>query len=587
MKTEKKVNIITAQHYLKMLNHFYNNRKNHEALKTTRNSSSYMNIKKTVNEMPYSIKPSLCSIPKDVSLHEIFVNMMNSSFKINGNKSIYLKMSEKDLEIRNYILNKIQLFLEKNGIQKKILCSIIFLYDILTIKNKEHQLLSTFEEISIGATLLILKFMCGKKKSFFILKNFSKIFLNDISQHNHNEIEINCLKLIGYYLSYASPISFMDIFFLNGIIFSNENLKTECSKIYELVIDIIGKIMIISNEYIKYNPLCLCACVVSYSRELYNLEKWPKILTQIFSVNFESFENIYSEFHDLIISTNNINKDNLKEKIIGHKITNSHINNELEDYKDEMKLHTSSSVVLQNIESSYKYKTPIKMENEKPKRFINIYYNNKFAFNKFITKNKNIINDMNIKSTKTRQFKKYYYNNSNDNEQNSNVRKIEEMEIKIPILNNKKNNSLTYIYGNKLDDSSGNKDIKINKRMLTKNKEDDYSNLATSENSGNYINLKKNYKNNYFMSYINKNINEKYNQHYKENNNKYDDNSEKYKDIYENMPIYKTSQKNYQKNIPKWASIKTFYKLKEGNYSNENLCPMSEIKPFYSKKLYK
>ena len=61
--------------------------------------------------------------------------------------------------------------------------------------------------------------------------------------------------------------------------------------------------MIISNEYIKHNPLCLCACIVTYAREIYNLEKWPPILTQVFGVNFNSFENIYNEFHELIILT--------------------------------------------------------------------------------------------------------------------------------------------------------------------------------------------------------------------------------------------------------------------------------------------
>ena len=34
--------------------------------------------------------------------------MMKSSFKINGNKSIYMKMSQKDLKIRNSVLNKIK-----------------------------------------------------------------------------------------------------------------------------------------------------------------------------------------------------------------------------------------------------------------------------------------------------------------------------------------------------------------------------------------------------------------------------------------------------------------------------------------------
>lgn len=573
MKTEKKLNIITsAQHYLKILNNFYNQRKTQETSKTTRFTNS--NKKNNIDDIPYSIKPLFCSIPKDINLHEIFVNMMNSSFKINGNKSIYLKMSQEDLELRNNILKNIQLFLEKNGIHNKILCSIIFLFDILAIKNKEQKLLSTFEEIGIGATLLTLKFLCGKKKSFFTIRNFSRIFLNEKVSQKSNEIEINCLKLIGYYLSYASPISFMDIFFLNGIIFSNENLKTEeCSRIYDLVIKIIGKIMIISNEYIKYNPLCFCSCVVSYAREIYNLEKWPKILTQVFGVNFDSFENIYNEFHELIILTKN--KENLNEKKNNHKKENSQIFNEIEDNKDEMKLQNSSSVV-QNIISNSKYKTPIKMDNGKPKKFINIYYNNNFGFNKYILHNKNITSDLYIKSTKNRKLKNNFYDN-NVNEQNG--KKIEEMEIEIP-LNNKKNNSLNSIYDNH--------EMKINKRMLTKNREDDYSNVATSENSGycNKNNIRLHYKKNFITGRPSgcgsrKNIDTQNSQQY--NEQKCDDYNKK--DLYE-KPIPKTSQKKYQKNIPRWTSIKKFCKLKEGAL-NDCIYPMSETKPFYATKIYK
>ena len=574
MKTEKKLSIVTSAHnYLKLLNNFYNHRKNPEISKTTRYSSS--NTKKNKDEVPYSIKPLFCSIPKDINLHEIFVNMMNSSFKINGNKSIYLKMSQEDLELRNKLLKNIQLFLEKSGIQKKILCSIIFLFDILAIKNKEQKLLSTFEEIGIGATFLTLKFLCGKKKSFFTIRNFSRIFLNEKVSQKSNEIEINCLKLIGYYLSYASPITFMDIFFLNGIIFSNENLKTEeCSRIYDLVIEIIGKIMIISNEYIKYNPLCFCACVVSYAREMYNLEKWPKILTQVFGVNFDSFDNIYNEFHELIILPKN--KENSNEKKNNHKKENSQIINDIEDNNtDEMKLQTSSSVVQNTINNS-KYKTPIKMENEKQTKFINIYYNNNFGLNKYMLHNKNISSDLYIKSTKNRKLKNNFYDN-NFNEQNG--KKIEEMEIEIP-LNNKKNNSLNSIYDNH--------DMKVNKRMLTKNKEDDYSNVATSENSGyhNKNNIRLHYKKNFITGCPSgcrsrKNINSQYNQLY--NENKCDDYNKK--DLYE-KPIPKTSQKKYPKNIPKWTSIKKLCKLKEGSL-NDYYCPMSETKPFYATKIYK
>ena len=560
MKTEKKINFAnySSQRYLKLLNHFYNQRKNRESIKPLKNSCSNTNIKTNTNDIPYSIKPLFCSVPKDVSLHKIFVNMMNSSFKINGNKSIYLKMSKEDLEIRNYVLKQIKLFLEKNGIQKKILCSIIFLFDILTIKNEEKKIMASFEEIGIGSTLLTMKFLCGKKKSFFTIKNFSRIFQNEnITSKDFNEIEINCLKLIDYYLSYASPISFMDIFFLNGIIFSNDKIETEESgRIYELVIDIIEKMMIISNEYIKYNPLCLCSSIVSLAREIYHLEKWPPILTQAFGVNFNAFENIYNEFHDIIIPKKN--KENMKK--------NSEIYDENEDDNDEMKLRTSSSVV-QNIISTYKYKTPMKIENEKPKKYISINYNNKYIFTKPNLHNNCGSNNF-ARYTKNKILKNSYYDQE-ITEEKINPKKVEEIEIEIPLSNNK---SLRYIHDKSLNDSE-NKDIKNNKRLLYKNKEDDYSNVATSENSNNYTknNLRKNDKKNFIISYNNK-------KDIKQSQYKDDDDAEGDNDYCDNSYIPKTIQKKYFKNYPRWGSIKR---------GKENFFPVTESKPLYSKKLYK
>ena len=312
MKTDKKhfINNVSSQYYLKLLNKFQNQRRNLDSLKAFRASAVNNNMNKNKPEIPYSIKPLFCSVPKDVNMHKILINMMNSSFKINGNKSIYVKMSQKDLKIRNSILSIIKSFISNKGISKRIFCAIIFLYDILNIKNLEKKIISTQEELGIGALLLTIKFIKGIKKSLFknILSNFD--LDEETNKKGISEIEINCLKLIDYYLSFASPISFLEIFFINGIIFSTDNIKTEQSgRIYELVLELIEKIMFLSNEYIKYNPLCLCACIVAFAREIYHLENWPKILTQAFGVNFSSFESIYNEFHDFIMA-NNKNDDN-------------------------------------------------------------------------------------------------------------------------------------------------------------------------------------------------------------------------------------------------------------------------------------
>lgn len=589
MKTDKKSVYIynTSGKYLKLINNFYNKHKNREYLKTCRNTTSNENSNKIIKEIPYSIKPFLCSVPKDISLHEIFINMMNSSFKINGNKAIYLKISQEELEIRNYILNRIKVFLDKNNIEKKILCSIIFLYDILTIKNKEEKLLNSFEEIGLGASFLTLKFLCSKKKSFYSIKNYITIFQNEeLSATNIKEIEIKCLKLICYYLNYASPISFMEIFFINGIVFSNDNLQEgESGKIYDLVIEIIEKIMIISNEYIKHNPVCLCSCIVSYAREIYNLEIWPQILTQAFGVNFYSFQNIYNEFHDLIFPINRIEKP--KDIELTHKKKNSKVYEDIDDdnNENEMKLHTSSSIV-QNIINTYKDRSPIKIENEKPNKYINVYYKNNHIFNKPTNINKND-SEIYIKNKKTRLFNKtnLYNNDKEKTEECLNNKNIKEMEIEIPSLNNKKNNSLGNIYENNILDNNC-KAIKINKKLVYKMKEDDYSNVATSENSNNFNknNLKKTYKKNYIICYdYKKNNNIEKNYNYNEPKENKDNENNNYIDV--NNSISKTSQKKYIKNYPRWSSIKKYCNLKQ-NLSKDNLFPSSESKPIYYKKIY-
>ena len=204
MKTDKKyiINNISSQYYLKLLNKFQNQRKNFESLKLFKASSSSNTYNKSKSEIPYSIKPLFCSVPKDVNMHKILVNMMNSSFKINGNKSIYVKISEEDLKIRSSILNNIKSFINNNSISKRIFCAIIFLYDILYIKNLEQELLASQEEIGIGAILLTMKFIYGKTKA--LIKNFSSIFpcLEPKEQSNKikiNEIEIKSLKLINIF----------------------------------------------------------------------------------------------------------------------------------------------------------------------------------------------------------------------------------------------------------------------------------------------------------------------------------------------------------------------------------------------------
>ena len=84
MKTDKKhfINNVSSQYYLKLLNKFQNQRRNLDSLKAFRASAVNNNINKNKSEIPYSIKPLFCSVPKDVNMHKILINMMNSSLKL-------------------------------------------------------------------------------------------------------------------------------------------------------------------------------------------------------------------------------------------------------------------------------------------------------------------------------------------------------------------------------------------------------------------------------------------------------------------------------------------------------------------------
>ena len=78
------------------------------------------------------------------------------------------------------------------------MASIIYLYDILTFKNKDKNGMLNMEEIGVGAASLTIKFVFGRKKEIVkILQYFEENFDMNLDINN---IEIICLKYINYYL---------------------------------------------------------------------------------------------------------------------------------------------------------------------------------------------------------------------------------------------------------------------------------------------------------------------------------------------------------------------------------------------------
>ena len=288
------------------------------------NISKIKIYKYSSKKFPASIKPKSCTIPHDVNITDIFQIMNNKAKYI---PSLYVKLPQVQLMKRKNVLDNIYKFITMNNIKNKIFYTIIYFYDLIILKylynnkvylkqiNNFKNVIPPYEKLGIGISILVLKYFSegnkisylNKFKNFYIKKYYSTLELK--------VLEISCLKLIDYNLDSPSPYYFLELFMMNGIIFKTDNLKIENShKIYSLVVSTLEKIMISNNEYIKYNPLSLCSCIVARCREIFNIEKWPKVLSKVFDIEYKQFDGIYKE----LFSSYNLSKyysNNLNSKL--------------------------------------------------------------------------------------------------------------------------------------------------------------------------------------------------------------------------------------------------------------------------------
>ena len=146
------------------------------------------------------------------------------------------------------------------------------------------------------------------------------------------QIEILCLKLINYYLNFPTPLLYMELYFLNGFLFKKDNIKTDtCFKLYSMALNILEKILTISNEYTKYSLINFVSGIISYCRQNYGLEKWPNILVKTFGISETNFGNV---IHDLICTEDNLNIKNMSVKN-KKNIIFSRYNENIEDEKNK------------------------------------------------------------------------------------------------------------------------------------------------------------------------------------------------------------------------------------------------------------
>ena len=269
----------------------------------------------------YSVKPYLYMMPKDIIISDIFNNEIKSSnefikkYDIINEHNIFNNNNED----RKYIFNKIKKFVIINHINYNIFGKTIFLYDLLCFqKQKQNKNIKNYNNfyclpnllIALIAFILVLKFNKEDNK-IISLKHFMKKFEEkdeNITFNNVYEMEIVALQLIDYNLSFQTPFSFMELFLINGIIFNEDCINGDMSfSIYESVNETLENIMVNSNEYFKYNYFYLCCSIITYVREKYNINRWPKALEINFDVNYEQFSYIYNIF---CLKRNNNNNNN-------------------------------------------------------------------------------------------------------------------------------------------------------------------------------------------------------------------------------------------------------------------------------------
>ena len=285
----------------------------------TKNKDKFHSMEKC-----YSVKPFSYMMPRDIILKDIFQQELKT----------YKNIIKYDYPSNNYNesnINRKQIFarIKKIIMDKKINSDIyiktIYLYDLLCIKkeNIENKFKNKFDKfkkatnilIALTAFLLILKFNYVENKMIRIKKILESFDDIDITLKDLYEMEIFALKLVDYELTFKTPLSFMELFLINGFIFSEDYLQSDKSfMIYELAKETIENIMETSNEYFKYDYFYLCCSIICFVRDKFKVNKWPKALENNFGIKFEEFHDVYKIFFPKN-NDKNENKQNSKNKV--------------------------------------------------------------------------------------------------------------------------------------------------------------------------------------------------------------------------------------------------------------------------------
>ena len=288
-------------------------------------------------EKYYSVKPSIYTIPKDINLKDIF-QQEKKTYKDKIRLYSYYHVNDDTNENRKQIFSKIKRIIEDKRVNFDIYIKTIYLYDLICIKKEyvESEFKDKFKStpnilIALTAFILIMKFNYVESKMTRLKKILEYFGDIDIHLKDIYEMEIFILKLIDYELSFQTPLSYLELLLINGIVFSEDYLQSDSSfNIYELAKESLENIMEKSNEYFKYDYFYLSCSIISFVRDKAKINKWPKALEFNFGTKFEEFYDVYKIFFQ---------KNN--EKVENSKFTRS----------KERNFHNSDIINIKNLKN--------------------------------------------------------------------------------------------------------------------------------------------------------------------------------------------------------------------------------------------
>ena len=288
-------------------------------------------------EKYYSVKPSIYTIPKDINLKDIF-QQEKKTYKDKIKIYSCYHINDDTNENRKQIFSKIKKIIEDKRVNFDIYIKTIYLYDLICIKKEcvGSEFKDKFKStpnilIALTAFILIMKFNYVESKMTRLKKILEYFGDIDIHLKDIYEMEIFILKLIDYELSFQTPLSYLELLLINGIVFSEDYLQSDSSfNIYELAKESLENIMEKSNEYFKYDYFYLSCSIISFVRDKAKINKWPKALEFNFGTKFEEFYDVYKIFFQ---------KNN--EKVENSKFTRS----------KERNFHNSDIINIKNLKN--------------------------------------------------------------------------------------------------------------------------------------------------------------------------------------------------------------------------------------------